>query len=1306
MRFVKYSLLLSLFSFSLNAQKSTTGVSASAVSFSGVPTSNILKINTEPNELIKIEVKNAQYDFNKNNLPYFSISKKTAYNKTAVPTLITKKTQLVTSQYAQVIKKEFAKYLVKNFILEPISSLSRGENLNNYKLFPFRLNANDEVEELIDFEVNWLVNDNSNRINQTASTFTNNSVLSTGVWYKIGVTQTGIFKLDKAFLTSLGINVATLDPKKIRIYGNGGAMLPELNLSFRYDDLQENAIKVVGESDGVFDNGDYVLFYGMDVNDWYKSTGGKLIFDRRKHYYADTNFYFLNVDLGNGKRVVSQASSASPANVSTSSYDYYNYHELDQTNFIKSGRQFFGEYYDLSTSYAFSFNEGNFIVGDTIRAQISIAGRGLSPTLFSIYGNGLNTTITTTPVDINDYLSPYADIQTTNIKALNNNSGNITLTINKLTAGNIGWLDYITVNARRDLIANKQFQFRDSRISGTGNICNYTIANPANNNFTLWNVSDKINAIEQQYNPGTSASFVAAADSTIEYAVSPSNAYYTPTYVGKVANQNLHAIAQADFVIVTHPLFLSQAQRVANVHQQNEGFSYVIATTDQVYNEFSAGKPDAAAIRDFVRMLYTKNLASGTQPKHLLLLGDGSYNNISRNLSTNSNLIPTYQSPNSLSLLQSVATDDFYALMDPNEGANAESIGAMDIGIGRFTCRTVDEVNAVVAKIENYYRKDPNFKIANSNVENCTVTADETPLGDWRNWLIFMGDDEDQSTHMSQANTLANIVQTDAPIFNIDKIYLDAYQQYSTPGGQRFPDATADLQRRILKGALLFNYTGHGGEVGLTAERMLDIETINSWDNFNKLPLFVTATCEFSRYDDPGRTSAGELCLINPKGAAIGLLTTCRLAFSSTNFSLNTILFGYMFKKLPNGKKPCLGDIIRETKANLGQSIYFANFHLLGDPALTLAYPEQKISTSQINGSTVTITSSDTLGALAKITVKGMVTDTMGNKLTNFNGIVYPTVFDKEQDVTCLLNDASSFDGTPGNPFKFKLQKNILYRGKAVVTAGDFSFSFMVPKDISFAYGPGKISYYATNGVTDATGYYKNVVVGGGAKNVTPDNDGPKVSLFFNDSNFVSGGTTNEKPVLYANLIDSSGINTLGTGIGHDISAVIDANSSKPIILNDFYEASLNSYQSGRVRYQFDELSEGNHTISFKVWDIQNNSSVVNADFVVAKSEELALNHVLNYPNPFTTKTKFYFEHNQACNPLKVTVQIFTISGKLVKTLQRSVTCEGFRPEGIDWDGKDEYGDKLARGVYIYKVAILNSDNKKAEKTEKLVILN
>jgi hypothetical protein len=432
-----------------------------------------------------------------------------------------------------------------------------------------------------------------------------------------------------------------------------------------------------------------------------------------------------------------------------------------------------------------------------------------------------------------------------------------------------------------------------------------------------------------------------------------------------------------------------------------------------------------------------------------------------------------------------------------------------------------------------------------------------------------------------------------------------------------------------------------------------------------------------------------------------------RLAFSNTNLVLNTNLYSYVFDPLPSGKMPALGDIVKLTKQKSGISFYYLNFHLLGDPALRLAYPQNQVVTSSINGKAISSTVFDTIKALSKVTIKGYVGVQNGpsvTKLTSFNGILYPTVFDKEQNITCLGNDPASLAN--GLPFQFKLQKNIVYKGKVEVTNGDFAFSFLVPKDISYNFDFGKISYYAQNGVSDARGYTESFYLGGSATNIVPDNTGPSIGLYMNDKKFVAGGTTNEKPNIYAEVADSSGINTVGTGIGHDISAVLDENSSKPIILNDYYEANLNSYQSGKIKYPFNELAEGNHRLSLKVWDVQNNSSMAYTDFVVARSAEMALTHVLNYPNPFTSRTKFYFENNQCCLDLKVNIQVFTISGKVVKTISLNTKNDGFRSDGIDWDGKDDFGDKLAKGVYIYKVSVSDPNNKKAEKIEKLVILN
>jgi hypothetical protein len=1277
--------------------------------------SNISKLSLADTAILHLEMKAAEYDMFKNNLPFYIIARSTSYDQLAIPSLVIKKTRLVENRQEEVIRRYFSKYLTKNFELESTASLSKNQNLNQYKLFPFRLNSLNKIEELLSYEVTWQVGQNTNLSARGSSSFKSNSVLASGNWYKIAITETGIHKVTKSFLAGIGINTTNLDLKKIKIYGNGGKMLPEKNKDFRYDDLEETALRVVQTSDGSLD---YVLFYASGTTEWVKVNGGNgLKYEAIQNLYSDTSFYFINLENKDGKRIASKASLALVANISSTSYDYYNYHEINSVNFPKSGRDFYGEYFDLNTFYNFKWNDGGFISGDSIGVSVKLAALYSDTSTFLVNGNGVNFVVTTASLRGSTYSDLAAPASRT-AWSLNSNASEIGIGITKLTPKSIGWLDKLTVNARRSLtLSNKQFSFRDSRLSGAGKIWNYTIQSFVGGNVELWNVSDPLNPYLQEFtSTSTSISFTDSLAALSEFCISPLTDFFTPTFVSKISNQNLHALMQADYLIITHPLFVNEAQRLALLHQREEGLTYAIATTEQIYNEFGSGKQDISAIRDFIRMLYSRNSQQpGKELKYVLLIGDGSYNNKSRSLINNSNLIPTYQSHNSVSVISSIATDDFYGLMDADEGYYAESIGKIDIGIGRLTCRTVNEVRTVITKIENYYKTDPNFVSNNSGQQNKFVSSESTH-GDWRNWLLFVGDDDDGALHMQQSNSLASLVKSIAPTYNSDKILLDSYQRFSTPGGYRYPDASEDFLKRIKKGALIFNYTGHGGEVGLTAERIIDLDIINNLDNFNKLPLFITATCEFSRYDDPSRTSAGELCLLNSKGGSIALFTTCRLAFAQTNLTLNIELLKYIFSYLPNGKRPCLGDIVQQTKASPqlgGQEFYYANFHLLGDPALTLAYPDQKVFTSHINNIPVSVNSSDTLGSLSKITVAGFVADAAGNKLTNFNGLVYPTVFDKEQTVVCVMNtDASGYtlnntDTATIFPFEFSLQKNILYRGKSIVKNGDFSYTFIVPKDVSFAPGKGKISYYASNGTEDASGYYDKLVVGGTSnKNVIADNEGPQINLFLNEKGFVNGGLSNEKPVLFAELRDSSGINTLGSSIGHDLSVILDANTSKPIILNDFYEADLNSYQSGSVRYPYSEISEGTHRLTFKAWDIQNNSSTSNLDFVVASSSELALTQVLNYPNPFTTRTKFLFEHNQACNPLKVTVQIYTVSGKLVKTLQQNTDCGSGTAQAIDWDGRDDYGDKLARGVYIYKLAILDVENKKAEKIEKLVILN
>lgn len=1249
---------------------------------------------------------NTHRDTKKGNLPY--ILNNYILQNNIVPTFKLENVgtrELTTKELEEI--SDFKKYITSDFDISPSLGRSGNENLVYAKIIPIRLNpATNKYEWLEAYTPTWdSENSNStlsnNQFKKNKKTTTvSTSVLATGIWYKVGVTKDGVYKIDKTFLTNLGLDISNIDPRDIRVYGNGGKLMPEKNSDFRHDDLQENAIAVVGENDGVFDNNDYILFYGQSTDSWKHIAGSKMPFDHQIHYFSDTSFYFITADLGIGKRVSSQNSLPNSPNTTTSTQDYYGFHEQNGINVVKSGREFYGEKFDLNTSYSFSFVIPDAAIGDSVYVKSSALSRGDAPSTYAVNFNNGSFTFTCAATNTSSYLADVGYIGE-NSKGGLLSANFLSVTVSKLTAQATGWLDNVVFNCRRNLIFNQsQFNFRDRKtVVGATTFAKYILTNNNSNSPIIWDVTSPFDIKEQLYNTNATAlDFTSTSDSLKEYCIFTNNQAFTPKAYGIIPNQNLHGVLQADFVIVTHPLFLAEAQRIANIHQQYDTLTYAIATTQEVYNEFSSGTPDIGGIRDFVKMLYKRPTDPNLATKYLLLLGDGSYKNKDINASGNTALIPSYQTDNSTSFTNSFITDDYFGMMDDSEG-DLVANDLVDIGVGRFPVKNKAEAIAVTNKIDHYYKRNFGFDV-NAVESSCVIAENNYPQGDWRNWVCFVGDDEDNNEHVNQANSLANKVYNGNKYYNVDKIFLDSYVQYSTPGGDRYPDAVNDLNRRIDKGALIINYTGHGGELGLAEERIVEVSQILGWTNKNNLPLMVTATCEFSRFDDPDRTSAGEYCLLNENGGAIGLMTTVRLAFSGLNFILNNAFYTHALEPMANGKMPHIGDLYKLTKRDIGFSHQYMNFVILGDPALKLAYPEQRVFTSTINSQVLTPTSSDTLSALSLVHITGFVGDKNGNKLTNFNGVVYPTVFDKETTVSTLGNDPSSY------AIPFLLQKNIIYKGKSQVINGDFTFSFLVPVDISYNFGKGKISYYAHNGINDANGYYDKLVIGGSNSNAIPDNQGPTISLFMNDEKFISGGTTNESPKVFAKISDISGINTIGTGIGHDIVAILDENTKNAIVLNDYYVSDLNTYQSGKINYPLNELTEGKHTLSLKVWDVQNNSSSTFTDFVVSSQAELALTHILNYPNPFTTKTKFFIEHNQCCTSLKVLIQVYTISGKVVKSINQTINNEGFRFDGIEWDGKDEFGDKLARGVYIYRVSVTDGAKKKADKIEKLVILN
>jgi len=1216
----------------------------------------------------------AGYDREKGGLPFLLKRLDLGQEKIVQVNLIDVEYETLNTQEIEGIKG--VKYIRSDIDLNFFNGISKKVNFGSVLFVPLIYNKlTGSYQKVISYKFE-VITKGRNTLQEkkyaNSKSFTTNSKLETGEWYKIAVLNDGVFKMTYDYLKKLGVDIDNVNPNDFKLYGNGGGELPQLNSTYRADDIVQNAVYIEGTVDDSFDKGDYVLFYGQSQDIWsYNSTTTR--YEHAKNRYSDTTFYFITFsNTGETPKRMQIQSSQPSFNTSVNTFDDYAFYEKDVVNLIQSGDMWFGETFDMKTDYDFVFNFPNIEVSIPVKLKVSGAARSSTGSNFTVTSESSTLNIPFSSVNTTSYQSRFANLGEGTVSFLPGSEiVNVNISYNKPNLSSIAWLNEIELNSRRQLImTNEQMLFRDIQSVGVGNIAAFSLGN-AQNITQVWEITSPNNIKIQSFDlTGNILNFNLNADSLREFIAFTNNCNNEPISIGAVPNQNLHGITQADMLILTHPNFLSHANQIANFHA-DEGLTVKVVTPQQVYNEFSSGSQDIVAIRDFLRMLYERNPIASI-PKYLLLFGDGSYDNKDRVVG-NTNFIPSYQTPNSIDVIGSLVSDDFYGLLDPLEGTWG-GVELVDLAIGRLCVKSVEEADNVVNKILNY---------------NTVLSMNE-----WRNRMVFIGDDEDGGIHMSQSNALAGIVETNHKSYNVNKVFFDAYQQETTAGGARYPDVNKAINEAVEKGSLVINYTGHGGEAGFAHERVLTVSQIRGWENNSNFPLMVTATCEFSRWDDPARTAAGELVLLE-KGGAIALLTTVRLVFSTPNFSLNQSVINSVFTKV-NNKMPTLGEVFMEAKNQNSGNFNNRNFTLLGDPALRLAYPIHQVKTTKMNG--VAVSASDTISALSKVTIDGEVQDENGNKLTNFNGTIKPIVFDKSKPITTLSNDGEA-------PFSFDLQNNKLFKGKVSVTNGDFSFSFVVPKDISYNYGKGKLSYYADNQVEDANGYHEDFYIGGTASNYVSDEVGPEIKLYMNDDNFVFGGITDENPILLAYVSDLNGINMVGNGIGHDIVAVLDEETENPYVLNDFYEADLNSYQNGTIRFPFEDLKEGRHKLTLKVWDVYNNSNEVSIEFVVVKSRDIVLERVYNYPNPFTTYTEFWFEHNQPGKQLYAQVQVYTVSGKLVKTLQKNIVNEGYRSTSITWDGLDEYGDKIARGVYVYRLKVRAENYTVDEKYQKLVIL-
>lgn len=1110
-------------------------------------------------------------------------------------------------------------------------------------------------------------------INLRAQNFAAESVLKQGNWIKIAVAQDGIYDLSINALTQAGLNITNRN--HIAVFAGHPTMLPMPNRLPFTDDLVQIPIQVLTNNQSEIQT---IRFFGKGPNQWYVQPDS---FYYQKNIYADSNYYFVT-ELPVPSLKISGSASILTENNLTNTYDAFWAVDHDKKSVSRSGQQWYDDELDGSRTREYATDFNHLVTGAPIDLILNVGARSYS----------VNTWVTIKeqngqfqlPLYFSSiYNYTYAAKMRQFDQGLRTsfipNTGNpiIAVDFNKNSdPGAVGYVDYFWAKGRctLDLSGSNALMIRDSKSIGPGKITKFVVQNASN--AQCWNVT---NPNEPQIIFGNvlsnQQSFTVETDQSQTLLVfNPNFGFPAPRILGPISNQNIHQTPACELLVIYHPLFKNEVGRLKQ-HKQQLGWKIETINVEEIYQEFASGKQDIAAIRNFIRMMYERGKANGVNLENVLLFGDASYDYKNR-ISNNTNFIPTFESPETVEPLYTYACDFYYGLLDSTEGRfSITDRGNIDVGIGRFPVSTTNQANAMIDKVIDY-----------ENNLSC---------GDWKSMITLVADDGDFNKHLEDSEILADSIRRNFPNAIIDKVYIDAFARISTPGGSRYPDANKAIDNRINQGSLVVNYVGHGGVNGWADERILTPEDVLSWSAPGKYPIFTTATCEFSRFDDPGKISVGEEVLFQPKGGPVSSFTTVRLTYSEPNLDFTKKLYHELFTS-NQGKVQTIGQsFINAINANGIDNSNTRCLTILGDPSLRPMIPQQGIRITKINNH---IPGQDTISALSMVKMEGEILDLNGNVDQSFQGTAYPSVFDKPQTFYTFGAQSQSI------AVPISTQLNALFKGKATVTNGRFQFEFLAPKDIAYQYGNGRVVVYALNeNKHEALGDERNFIIGGTSSSISQDDQGPQVQAYLNTTFFIDGGITHNHPTLLAKVFDESGINMVGNGLGHDIVMILDGKVDQPFNLNLYYESDLDNFKKGWIRFPMSKLDTGKHTLEVKVWDVHNNLGTAFIQFEVIDTTIPTLLHLSSYPNPSSGNVRFNFSHNLAQMPLKATLEIMDISGKSVFQSTKDFKPEGFQEMGFEWDGTDELGKKIAAGLYVYRIQIRLDSGQSLQGCQKLI---
>ena len=1047
-------------------------------------------------------------------------------------------------------------------------------------------------------------------------------------------------------------------------------------------DLTENAIQVVGEADGRFDASDAILFFGQSPHVVrYDSTARR--FTHQINPYSDTTFYFLTIGNSPGLRMADRPAGSLVNAPAITTFDDYQFHEQELMKIpsVHSGREWLGEYLTTDTTKVVSFDVPGALPNSVVRLTASVVAGATVSTQFRVQVN--DQLVGVIPVySISGYEYDYQGVARTDTFLAKLTTGDspvrvaVTFRKNGLYSAQ-GYLNYLAVQTQRELRQyDKPVWMRRLRKG------QYAVKQ-ATSSLRVWNVTDPLKPVAQAYTLSSAQEAVWASAQSGDYFLFTEAQTLSPVSLASISNQDLHSQPTPNLILVTPAAWREQAERLAKFRRDNDQLTVLVVTTQQVYNEFGSGQPDPTAIRDMARYFYQKQ---PNKLRYLLLFGDATYDYKNRSGQVSAaqlaNMVPVYESRESLHPVLSYSSDDYFGFMDTDEGEWPEnSLGdyQLDIGVGRLPVKSTDEARTVVDKLIRY-------------------SSDASITGDWQTRVMLVADDGDYNIHQQDADQMAKLVEKMAPAYRPERIFLDNYPQENTVGGQKAPVVNQLINQAVADGRLIINYSGHGGVIGLADEQIVTLQDILSWKNA-RLPLFVTATCQFGRYDDPSALSGAELTLLSRTGGGIGLLTTTRPVYANTNLLLNQAFYKAVFTPI-NGQMPRLGEVMQATKNNSLSGPVNRNFALLGDPSLRLAYPKAQAVLTQVNGRTIKPGILDTLHALQTVELKGEIRQ-QGQRLADFTGTAQLSLYDKATTHTTLGLDAGSPKMT------YQAISNPIFTGQVAVQQGQFTARFTMPKDIDYTVGNGKLYLYAVraDSTQDATGSNDSLRIGGSIFADSIDTEPPVVTLSIID------GTVNKDIVqvagpdvtLRVDLTDNQGINIARSGIGHELTARFG--NQPAVILNEYYVASGSSGRQGAIHYTFRQVLPGTYAIRVKAWDINNNSSEGTLTIVVSERPGLAIRTFKASPNPVVAQTSLTVEHNRSGEPLDWTVGVYDLNSRLLnqQTGQCS-NCESTITVG-EWTGLAAGGRPLSNGLYIIRVDMRSAvDGSVATSTGRIVL--